>query len=161
MYIAEIDIQWGTLTTYEYSNLAIRFSGVVKQDLWNAIDNIEGYGVLLTTAEFLDPGQKVQEYYELADGTGVSKYTNSDTVHGEKATPTQKNGNYLWNLYFSIDLANAKQEYVAAAFIITTSKVIFLDEIRLSAQSLAYDLIDSGVYPADAFGGSLSYLANL
>lgn len=164
MYISEIAIQWGTLTTYDYSNLAIRFSGVVKEDLWNAIDDIQGYGVLLGNADFIDsdPSFSLQAFYDSPDGTDIRKYTNANTVHEPalKETPTLKNGNYLWNLYYRISFENVQQEYIAAAFIITTSKIIFLDEIRVSAKSLAYDLIDSGAYPADAFGGSLSHLAN-
>ena len=154
--------------TFSYENLGIRFGGTLSSAMWSRLDDesdIEGYGVLFTSFEYLNAqvDKDLKNYYASADGTNIMKYTNANTVHepAAKATPTMVNGNYTWRLYFRVSADAFVKEYVAVAFIIIDGEVVFFDSVKASAGKLAYDLIDSGEYAAGDLGGSLKYLADL
>ena len=154
--------------TFGYENLGIRFGGKLDKDLWsrlNSESDIEGYGLLFTSFEYLNAqdDKELKNYYASADGTNVKKYTNANTVHepAEKVTPTLVGNDYTWMLYYRISSSEFIKDFVAVAFIIIDHDVVFFDDVRASAGSLAYDLIDSGEYAAGDLGGSLKYLADL
>lgn len=163
LYLESIEIEW---QSYAYSNLAIRFSGSVEQSLFEQLDTesgIQGYGMLLSTATFLN-GDSLKDYYDLADGTAVKNFDNTDTVHEPalKPTPTLKDGRYVWNLFKRVSLAKATEEYVAVAYIkLDNDEIVFLQQESASVKSLAQDLIASGERDENSLGGSLNYLANL
>lgn len=168
LYLSSVSIQWGEPATYTYSNLGIRFGASISEELWNRLDtesDIQGYGVLLSTPEFLT-GDDLKDKYDLADDINVKKFTNADTDHPEnggiKDIPTLKGGNYVWNLYKRISFANAAKNYVAVAFIqLAGDEVVFLNQVTANMKDLAQDLIDNDPnYDAQSFGGSLSHLAN-
>ena len=154
-------------STFSYENLGIRFGGLLSQALWNGLNQettIQGYGVLLSTPEYLG-GVELKTKYATADGTNVKKFTNDKTDHpengGVKDIPTLKEGDYLWNLYKKINFTNATKNYVAVAFIIADGEVVFLNQVTANMKDLAKDLIDNDPnYDASSFGGSLNYLAN-
>ena len=170
MYINSIAIQWGEVT-YTFENLGIRFTGSISEEMWNRLNSestIEGYGMLLSTAAYLG-ANPLKNYYESANGTDVKKFDNTDTVHEPafKATPTLKNGNYVWNLFKTVyfdphAIYTANLQYVAVAFIkLANDEVVFLKEQSTSIRRLAIALIESGERDANSLGGSISYLANL
>ena len=163
-YLDSISIEW---IEYEYTNLGIRFGGCISETTWNQLDteyDIQGYGVLLSTASFVDE-DKLKDYYDLADGDAVKNFDNTNTVHEPalKETPTLKDGNYVWNLYKAVDISDVSKEYVAVAYIkLANDQVVFLNEVRAKLNELAKDLIDNDPnYDASSFGGSLNYLASL
>lgn len=163
LYLESIEIEW---QSYTYSNLAIRFSGSVEQSLFEQLDtesDIQGYGMLLSTATFLN-GDSLKDYYDLADGSAVKNFDNTDTVHEPalKSTPTLKDGHYVWNLFKRVSLAKATEEYVAVAYIkLDNDEIVFLQQESASVKSLAQDLIADPERDENSLGGSLNYLANL
>ena len=163
LYLSSIEIEW---KQYTYDNLAIRFSGSVEEALWNRLHSestIEGYGMLLSTASFLN-GDDLKDYYDLADGVSVKNFDNTDTVHDPalKPTPTLKNGYYVWNLFKVVSLENATKDYVAVAYIkLANDELVFLQQERISVKKLAQDLIAGLERDENSLGGSLNYLANL
>ncbi len=164
-YLNSIEIEWEQIT-YSYDNLAIRFSGSIEEELWDRLHSestITGYGMLLSTATFLN-GNDLKDYYELADGSTVKNFDNTDTVHNPtlKPTPTLKDGYYVWNLFKRVSLAKATEEYVAAAYIkLNNDEIVFLQQESASVKSLAQDLIAGPDRDENSLGGSLNYLANL
>ena len=178
LYLESVSIQWGNLPTYTYSNLGIRFGGSVTQSLWERLateETIISYGVLFSNSDFLG-NDTIEDYYntfktnentidqaitEICTGGNIVNYSSNNTVHNPsaKATPSLINGEYIWRLYYKIPSSAYSDEFVAAAYIIIDGDILFLEEVRASAKSLAHDLIEGGAYESDAFGGSLNYLA--
>ena len=164
--------------TFTYENLGIRFGGTISKTLWDALEaeaDIQGYGVLFSTAEFLG-SDTIEDYYntfktdlntvdealaEICNGGNILNFSNTSTVHEPalKTTPTLVGNEYVWRLYNKIPSNALTTTYVAVAYIRVAGGIIFLNEERASAQSLAADLINTHVYESDAFGGSLNYLA--
>ena len=167
LYIKSLEIQWNR-TTFTYENLAIRFGGRIEADLWtrlNTESSIQGYGVLLSTYEYLNAQveKDLKNYFESADGINVKKFTNADTYpdHELKAEPTLKDGYRVWNLYKQVRLEDATKDYVGVAFIQINGEVVFLNSLRTSVKKLAQALIAGPERDENSLGGSLNYLANL
>ena len=90
----------------------------------------------------------------------------NEKTHPAEASASQKAGQpegtyYIWNLYKNVSNANIEKEYTAVAYIRVGNELVFLTQTTASTRSLAHDLIESGTYASDAFGGSLAYLAGL
>ena len=152
-------------STFSYTNLAIRFSGLASEELWTRLNNestITGYGMLLSTDNYLGANE-LKSYYETADGTNVKKFTNADTYpdHELKAEPTLKDGNYVWNLFKAVAMADATKDYVAVAFIEIDGGVVFFRQTKTSVRTLAQQMIAGPNYDEGSLNGSLNYLANL
>ena len=175
LYLESISIKWegeSSSTTYEYSSVAIRFGGYVSAALWNRLNDeseIERYGILLSTSDFLG-SDKLETKYDLVDGSNVKNFyydIPEDKLCPALAEAGQVEGldedYYIWNLRKGISSANLTKEYVAVAYVVTEYGVIFLNEIKASAKSLAQDLIDDSTndYDAGSFEGSLGNLAGL
>lgn len=164
-YLNSIEIEWQEIT-YSYDNLAIRFTGSIEEELWDRLhteSTITGYGMLLSTATFLN-GDNLKDYYDLADGSTVKNFDNTDTVHEPalKSIPTLKDGRYVWNLFKRVSLAKATDEYVAVAYVkLDNDEIVFLQQESASVKSLAQDLIAGPERDENSLGGSLNYLANL
>ena len=143
---------------YTYSDVIIKFGGLMNQDLWNDLNDeseIVRYGVLFSNAEHLGATQLKNA---AVDGTNVKDYYTN--VPSGKANPAAYNDNYIWNLCISITSEQLTREYVGVAYIKTAHHgTVYFDQVTVSASSLAFDLIDSGRYADDAFDGSLQYLA--
>lgn len=166
-YIESITIEWNTLS-FTYENLSIRFGGRIDADLWTRLDtesSIQGYGVLLSTYEYLNAQveKDLKNYFDSADGINVKKFTNADTYpdHELKAEPTLKDGYRVWNLYKQVRLEDATKDYVGVAFIQINGEVVFLNSLRTSVKKLAQQLIAGPDRDENSLGGSLNYLANL
>ena len=166
-YVNSFQIGWEK-TVYSYENLAIRFGGRIEADLWtrlNTESSIQGYGVLLSTYEYLNAQveKDLKNYFESADGINVKKFTNADTYpdHELKAEPTLKDGYRVWNLYKQVRLEDATKDYVGVAFIQINGEVVFLNSLRTSVKNLAQQLIAGPDRDENSLGGSLNYLANL
>ena len=166
-YVNSFQIGWEK-TVYSYENLAIRFGGRIDADLWTRLDtesSIQGYGVLLSTYEYLNTQveKDLKNYFESADGINVKKFTNADTYpdHELKAEPTLKDGYRVWNLYKQVRLEDATKDYVGVAFIQINGEVVFLNSLRTSVKNLAQELIAGPDRDENSLGGSLNYLATL
>ena len=169
MYLDEVQIQWGgaSTTTYEYSDVSIRFGGFLSQDLWNELDTenhvIEGFGVMITDYDVLE-GEDIKDYYESAELAESDPDIEDDIVNyymdkTEMATPVEQDENYFWNLFFRI--TDYKKVYVAAAYIKTSTEYVFFGQVTYSVKTLAADYIANRGYASNVAGGSLNNLANL
>ena len=173
MYLEEIDIQWGgaSAAVFEYSDVSIRFTGSLSQDLWNDLDTenhvIEGFGVMITAvSSYVNGTSKIKEQYQSAvistDNPDVTEDIVNYFVPKEtKATPTAKGNDYYWNLKYNISETDFKTIYVAAAYIKTATEYVFFNQARYSVKTLAADYINERDYNPTTANGSLANLANL
>ena len=152
---------------FTFSNINIRFGALMNNDLWVSLANketIEGYGILIGTSDVVPNNKHIKDYY------GEDTVTDYFMPKSQKAKPTtataaQKGdleGDYLiWNLKQSIEEKDINKTFVVAAYIKTTTQVIFLQEVRYSVASLANDYLENRNYEDDAGEGSLAFLAGL
>lgn len=173
MYLDSIQIEWGDkLTTFDYSNTNIRFGGYVSKAMWDELDTnahlITEYGILLSTSDFLG-AEELKSKINDVDNVNVKKFYCSITA--EKEHPILADAGdvegldepyYIWNLRKGVSMVNLAKEYVAVAYIVVDGEVVFLNETKASAKSLARDLINDNTngYSSESFEGSLGYLAN-
>lgn len=146
---------------------AIRFGGLVSKALWDKLDEvseIQGYGILLSTASYLGANQ-LKTYIESYDGVNVKNfYHEVASAMPDLANTTQTKGlledYYVWNLYKTVTDSLAVP-YTSVAYIRTESGVVFFNQVTASASSLAEDLLATDEYDDDSLDGSLKYLADL
>ena len=173
LYLDEINIQWGgaSVAVFEYSDVSIRFTGLLSQELWNDLDTenhvIEGFGVMITAvSSYVNGTSKIKEQYQSAvistDNPDVTEDIVNYFVPKEtKATPTAKGNDYYWNLKYNISETDFKTIYVAAAYIKTATEYVFFNQARYSVKTLAADYINERDYDPTTANGSLANLANL
>ena len=169
MYLDEVNIQWGgSAATYEYTDVSIRFGGLLTQDLWNELDTedhvISGFGVMIAEKSVVGDNHTIKELHELAIPAEENPDVNDEIVNyyvpkEKMATPVEDEDNYYWNLFFSI--SNLKTTYVSSAYIQVGEERIFFKQVKYSAKTLAADYIaNRGCGPTTA-DGSLANLASL
>ncbi|MBO7573329.1 MAG: endonuclease [Bacilli bacterium] len=169
LWLDEVQIVWGSgsSTTYEYSDVSIRFGGLLSQDLWNDLDTenhvIEGFGVMITTYDVLE-GEDIKDYYDNAEPAESDPDIEDDIINHymdktEMSVPPEQDDNYFWNLFFRI--TDYTKVYTAAAYIKTSSEYVFFGQVTYSVKTLAEDYIANRGYSASAANGSLGNLANL
>lgn len=184
VYLNSVDIQWGELPTYNYSNVGIRFTGTISTALWDRLNSestILGYGIMYATAQWCD-NASIEDWYGIArvDETNVddtftavqnksykmvkgteikSFYT---PLSAQKPNPAQVGDVYGWSLFKNIAEEELATPYTGVAYIRTENdEIIFLNEITKSVANLAQDLIDAdNEYNATSLDGSLKDLAD-
>lgn len=182
LYLASIEIQWGELPTYSYSQVSLGFSGQVSKSVWNRLNTestIEGYGVMLAEPDYLS-GDSIEELYELAryyeenvDSTFTTvagktykmvKDTQIKCFYNPISTPVGESGdNYVWKLSKGVNGTDAglTRSYTAVAFIRTTSdEIVFLRETTKSAAQIASELLAANPSVDDTLEGSMANLAS-
>ena len=162
-------------------NVAIRFGGFIEKSKWNTLNKlykIEGYGVMLTTASYLQTDTIKEDYeviegltggfddaFEITNGISYLQSTEIKNFYNTVSTaPAEEGNNYFWNLYKGINSTEIglAKDFVAAAYIKTTyGGVVFLDEISKSAAQLASEMNSANPELDATLDGSLSYLASL
>ena len=169
LYLDEVQIEWGggSVTTYEYSDVSIRFGGLLSQDLWNELDTenhiIDGFGVMVTTYDVLE-GEEIKDYYDNAEPAESDPDIEDEIINhymdkSEMSVPPTQDDNYFWNLFFRV--TDFTKVYVAAAYIKTATEYVFFEQVTYSVKSLAADYIANRGYASNVAGGSLNNLANL
>ena len=171
LWLDEINIQWGgSSATFEYSDVSIRFGGVIEKDLWSELDTdshiITGFGVVITSGDLINNDndflEAINEAVPSTESTDLTQelaidyfvpIANMDAIIGED------DDNYFWNLRFAITDLNAK--YAAAAYIKTDSDTIYLKRANYSAKTLAQDYMKNRNCNSTTAGGSLANLANI
>ena len=152
---------------YSYTDVSIRFGALVSKDLWNELDtenhNISGFGVLLT-GDWIEDPHTIGEYQ--SDFVPSSQNYNLDTdianfymPKEDMAVPPEEGDNYVWNLFFSVDLMDFDNYFNAAAYIKVGDEYVIMKQVKYSVCSLAYDYIQNRGYDADTADGSLKALA--
>ena len=164
LYLDAIEIVWGEQSkTFTYSNVGIRYTGVINQSLWDRLDsesNIEGYGILFSTSQYIGD-EELKESYASADQVNVKKYyTELDEY---KLHPALVDDNYVWSLFKNIPatVEGLTELYVAVAFIKTQDDIVFMNQVEASVKTLADSLIKSGAYDEDFLDGSMYNLAHI
>ena len=177
LYLDSIEIDWENGYNFTYSNVAIRFGGFMTQDLWDELDtneqNVEGYGVLLTTDAWISNDSDVEAAYSLAaENAEITDYYSGNITPTPKSVPSeataaQKTAHgvegdyYIWNLYLDIDEADYDTTFVGVAYIkLKNGTVVFMKKASFSVYSLAADYIANRGYNGSAAGGSLGDLAS-
>ena len=167
MYIDSIQIAWGGGTTFNYTDVSIRFGGLLTQELWNELDTnshiIQGFGVMITTKNHIG-NNEIKDNYNSAilaesDPDIENNIVNHYKAKAEMAVPPVQDDNYYWNLFFAV--TDLKKQYVAAAYIRTSVEYVFFTQVTYSAKTLAEDYLTNRGYDSSAAGGSLNNLANL
>ena len=170
LYLDSVDIQWGgAATTYEYSNVCIRFGGVIEKDLWSKLDTedhvITGFGVVITDGDFAKTDSEFLETIGMATSSTVSTDL-SEHVAVDYFVPTENLSiigetadSYFWNLRHVV--TDLTKEFAAAAYIKTTTDCIYLKYAKYSAAKLADDYIQNRGYQTSAADGSLGNLAKM
>lgn len=171
IYLNSIEFEWGgSTTTYSYSDVSIRFTGLLSQDLWNELDTdnhvIEGFGVMIATDDVIEDGECIVDFCDAAEPDENNPDVTEDLVDyfmpvEDMATPVAKGNNYYWNLFYRISNENFDTTYVAAAYIKTATEYVFFEQVRYSVKSLATDYIYNRGYDPTIADGSLTNLANL
>ena len=107
----------------------------------------------------------LKDYYESANNSTIKDYFMPKTTKPipSFASATQKGDlvgdYYIWN-HVHDATANLNTVFVVAAYIKTSSGVVFLNEVRYSARSLAKDYLTNRGYASNSADGSLYLLAN-
>ena len=163
--------------SYDISDVAIRFGGMLEKDIWNDLDSnygIEAFGVMLSNSNLIEQcvNEKIADEgsFETAVETG-GKY---DTVKDNDIKvfydylssgrePAEQGNYYFWNLYKMVNATEVgfTRQYTAVAFILTSDgDVVFFDEVTTSAARLARELNTANPSLDTTLEGSLSYIAN-
>ena len=161
------------LGNFTFTNLYVRFGGIISQSLWNALNSesvILGYGELYSTDEYLGTNH-LKDYYATANTNPNVEIRSYEVNSNPESKPVLFNDSnyqgvtddyYVWNLRTSVEATDYETVYASVAFIITQDdNVIFFEETRKSVKSLAQDLIDGPDYDNESLDGSLAYLASL
>ena len=163
MYLEEIAIEWTSIgTVFTYSDVSIRFGGYLSQDLWNGLNNIEGFGVLAASEGIVD--ESIPFGSNMASAVAPDEYVSPtlDIVDYykpiEDMMPAVDGNNYYWNLFLRISEMNFDTYYIAAAYIKTSTGYVFFKEAKYSVKSLASDYINNRGYDDNVANGSLANL---
>ena len=164
LYASSIEIGWSsTSPKYTYSDVSIRFGGYLSQDLWNSLNNIEGFGALAASEDIVNESVLFSNY--MASAVAPGEYVNPtlDIVDYykpiEDMMPAVDGNNYYWNLFLRISEMNFDTYYIAAAYIKTSTGYVFFKEAKYSVKSLASDYINNRGYDDNVASGSLYNLA--
>ena len=156
---------------YTYSNISIRFGGLVSKAHWNEIDTnehvISGFGVMIASGVMFGENDLIKENLGLrvlADDPSTPSIDNGDVVDyymskAEMATPVEQGNNYIWNLFQTVDSADINKVFVAVAYIKVGDNYIFMNQVRYSVKSLASDYLANRNCDDSTAGGSLANLA--
>ena len=163
--------------SYDISDVAIRFGGMLEKDIWNDLDSnygIEAFGVMLSNSNLIEQcvNEKIADEgsFETAVETGGKYDTVKDNdikvfydylSSGRK--PAEQGNYYFWNLYKMVNATEVgfTRQYTAVAFILTSDgNVVFFDEVTTSAARLARELNTANPNLDTTLEGSLSYIAN-
>ena len=169
-----------TAGIYEYDNAAIRFGGCVSVTDWNALSNIQGYGVLVAANSDLG-GQTLKQKYAAAktnentpeqaiiamctaSSGAIGRKIVKDKAHPATATTEQKafldvaGDYYIWTVQKPFGDAFTSK-FNAVAFILIDGDIVFLEEVSLSAKDIATR--DVPVDDQDTYYEPIHYMANM
>ena len=167
--------------TFSFSDIIIRFRAVIAKSLLQSIDgdnqNIQGYGVLLTTEEFLAGADLKSFVNEVIgpdgeptsgiDGVNVKDYRSKNRIPTSYSTEEFggiSEESYIWNLrkYVASTTEALTTRYVAVAYLVTRDNgAIFLSQASASVKSLAQKMLDDGQCDEESYDGAIKYLASL
>lgn len=168
--VSSIVIKYKNSTSYDFSNIALRFGGLIKKSIWNDVGNISEYGVIVAKSSTLGE-DSIQDYFEAADdfseleSIGCIVSSSKVAERGAPATPlasqvlegVNASEYYIFNAYVSIPKAQIATELAAVAYVKSGDNYYFFKEVRTSVKAMAIKY--QGIYGNDAYNGSLAELA--
>lgn len=152
---------------YTFSNVKIRYGGLMSKALWDELDeesghNIEGYGVMISTASLgetkLDNSNKQYDLFVDASAKEHPVLANASQKEG-LADP--ENPYYVWNLRLDITDGYYTTIITAVAYVKTSEGYVYFNQTAFSVKDLANDYIENRGFDADFEEGALNHLANL
>ena len=165
LYLSSITVDWeGPTTTYQYSNVAIRFGGLIDEGLWDELDTdehiIDGFGVMVCDTDTL--GNATLKASNAQHDLFVPKSYKAKPSYANDNQKGELEGNYLiWNLRLDIADDYYDKSITAVAYIKTTTGYVYMQSVTTSVQLLALDYINNRGYSATSFNGSLGDLAGV
>ena len=156
---------------FYFSNISIRFGGLISKALWDELDTnehvISGFGVMIASGEALNANEYIKDNLDaavLADVEPAPSIENADIVDyympkAEMATPVEQGDNYFWNLFQRVDSDKITDVFVAVAYIKIGDEYVFMKQVRYSVKSLANDYLENRGCDDTTADGSLANLA--
>ncbi len=160
-------------TTYEISDVALRFGGYILKDDYDAIkENVTSYGVYLSVnlpegySDLLSALKDGATFGENALSTSESSVSEEghpvSASSSEKTTSDQNEDYYLFNAYLDVTEANYAKTVYSVAFIkLDNGEIIYLQERSASVASLAQEYLDdTSISKTDEINATLQILAD-
>lgn len=150
---------------FEYSNISIRFGGLISKALWNELDTnehvISGFGVMITAQNSYSIKNHANDAVLAESSPDINtQLVNYFMPKASMATPVEQGDNYFWNLFQQIDYADVNKTFTAVAYVKVGENYIFMKQVEYSVKTLAADYIANRGCNAETADGSLSSLAN-
>ena len=158
---------------YTFSDVMIRFRGIISVELWNEIDalgvgqgehNILGYGALLSTDAYLNGVDLKTFYASAAQDENVKNFyvEGTPTFLAASQYDEIEVDSYSWNLRKAVGVTADKltRTYVALTYVLTANHgPVFLSESKTSVKDIASSMMIN--HDESYRDGSLNYLANI
>ena len=152
---------------YEFSNVKIRYGGLISKALWDELDEesghtILGYGVMISTESLGETklNDSNKQYDMFVDA--------STKAHPSLANASQKEGlidaandYYVWSLRLDIAPGYYTTTITAVAYVKTSEGYVYLNQTAFSAKDLANDYIENRGFNVDFEEGAMNHLAHL
>ena len=159
-----------TNNVYTYSNIVMRFGGVVDKTDWSELDdiyNVTGFGVILTDGDMVktedDLNDAMLDMVLSTVSTDLNEHLAIDyfvPVANMNETIGSDSNNYFWNLCVSINSAEMNKLYTAVAYIKLGDDYVLMNFARESVETLALDYLTNRNCDATTAGGSLKAIVD-
>ena len=164
LYLDSVEVEWD-LSIYSYSNVKIRFGGLIDQDIWAQFrDRITNYGVMIASETFLN-GDTIKTAYQKGRQVYDSSYINQERTVIADPNLLEGSDDYLFNTVINFEDNTSKftTVYHAAAYVVLDgNSYVFLQEKSCSVGTLANEyLTGDDPLPVDSYDGSLEYLGDI
>ncbi len=152
---------------YTYSDIVMRFGGNISKNLWNELENITGFGVILMDGEMVkaekDVSDAMTDMVSSTVTTDLNEHLAIDyfvPVANMNETIGSDSNNYFWNLCVSINSAEMNKSYTAVAYIKLGDEYVLMNFARESVETLALDYLTNRNCDATTAGGSLKAIVD-
>ena len=155
---------------FTYSNIVMRFGGVVSKTDWNELNgiyNITGFGVILMDGDMV---KSQKDATDAMTDMVLSTVTESLDEHmaieyfvpvSNMAVIGQDDDNYYWNLRVSVADTETDKLYSAVAYIKVGDEYVLMNMARTSVVDIALDYLVGGTYNGTTAGESLQGIVDL
>ena len=119
LYLDSVKVEWD-LSIYTYSNVKIRFGGLINKDLWAQFrDRITNYGVMIASETLLN-GDTIKAAYQKCKQIYDSSYINQERTVIADPNLLEGSDDYLFNtvINFGDNSSKFTTVYRAAAYVV-------------------------------------------
>ena len=172
---------------YSITNAAIRFGGFVSQELWDDLENVEGYGVVIASTSSLGSDSIKDKYNATKAAFAADANDDNDDVDSilnaictdlsaKKASASGANPAYanteqktfmgvelldgyrVWTSMKEIDESDFATQFTSVSYIKIDGDILFLKETTASIKDLAVSRLET-LDPSDPAYGAIEYIA--